>query len=166
MLPSRIQVLWIEDEALYQLNELLGPVLYRHRQYHLDLAVNASEAQQKLCESNNNYDVIIVDMRIPPGEAPTWKDIYRKQGNDKNKARLGAYLIEWMLDQSNGWGQDLPRPQNKIPATQIAIFSAEEPKAIQNLLDYGIQVYQPKDSNYPDNILLEIIQRVQQIKHP
>jgi CheY-like chemotaxis protein len=155
-----IHILWIEDEALYQLNALMGPVLFNYRTHNLELATTASDAQKFLC--NSSFDVIIVDMRIPPGENPTWKNIYKSQGNDKNKARLGAYLIQWMIGHLNGLSQELPILPHPIPAHRIAIFTAEEAKSVQNLLNLGISVYQPKDSNYPDDILIRIAARVLQ----
>lgn len=158
---SPIRILWIEDEALYQLNALMGPVLYNYRTHHIELATTASDAQRLLCQGE--YDVIIVDMRIPPGEHPAWKNIYRSQGNDKNKARLGAYLIEWMVGHTTS-DQDLPALPHPIPAHCIAIFTAEESKAVQDLLNLGVALYQPKDSNYPDDILIRITERVLQSK--
>ena len=126
MLPNRIRVLWIEDEARYQLNELMGPLLYR-RIYHLSLAENATEAM-RLIRTTEHYDVIIVDMRIPPGEDPAWKMLYQDQGNDTSKARLGQYLIEWMLGQMNGHAEQFSVRPNWIQPQQIAVFSAEEPR--------------------------------------
>jgi len=164
MLPNRIRVLWIEDEARYQLNELMGAVLYR-REYGLNLAENASEAMQILT-GEVQYNVIIVDMRIPPGEHDTWKAIYQKQGSDKTAARLGYYLVQWMLGKLNGEYGPLAPPPNWISPNIIAIFSAEEKAAIEQILTMGIEVYQPKDASYPDDILLRLISQVLNKKQP
>lgn len=158
MPANRPEILWIEDSARYELSELAGPV-YHSRKYVLNLAEDATSAVYHL--SNKAYDGLIVDIRIPPGDHPTWTRLYQENNRNKDKARLGLHLLEWMLG-SNGATGDYPnlgKPPGWVNPAKIAVFTVESYLSIKNSLE-TLKIdhhYLLKTSARRDTILLDLI---------
>lgn len=157
MLP-RPKVLWIEDSARYELSELTGPV-YASRKYVLNLAEDATTATYHL--QNSQFDVLIVDMRIPPGDNPVWQKIYQKGGKDKDTAKLGLKLLRWLLDGKNGDLDSLGRPPDWINPESVAVFTVEGENGLQETLhELDVRLYEQKRATRRDTALLDLIDRV------
>lgn len=156
---SRLRVLWIEDSARYELSELAGPV-FQSRKYVLNLAEDATTATHHLM--TNQFDVLIVDMRIPPGDNPTWQRIYQKTGKDKDKAHLGLHILRWLLDgRDNADLSSLGQPPTWVTPKRIAVFTVESKDQIhQELEKLEIENYEQKRATRPDTALLDLIERV------
>ena len=158
-MTNRPRVLWIEDSARYELSELAGPV-YFSRKYTLTLAEDASSAVYQV--TNIIFDVLIVDMRIPPGSHPTWEDLYKKDGKVKGNPKLGLHLLEWLLlpPEKNPYLKFFGLPPIWIKSTQIAVFTVENWDQIAGELDYlGIKTYQQKTATRRDTALLDLIEK-------
>jgi len=157
MLP-RPKVLWIEDSARYELSELTGPV-YASRKYVLNLAEDATSATYHL--QNTQFDVLIVDMRIPPGDNPIWQKIYQKGGKDKDTAQLGLKLLRWLLDGKNGDLDSLGVPPQWVNAHSVAVFTVEGHDGLrQTLSELDVTFYEQKRATRRDTALLDLIDRV------
>ncbi len=155
---ARTKVLWIEDSARYELSELTGPV-YASRKYVLNLAEDATTATYHLL--NSEFDVLIVDMRIPPGDNPVWQKIYQKGGKDKDTAQLGLKLLRWLLDGKNGELDSLGKPPGWVNAKSVAVFTVEGKDQIKTTLDeLEVTNYVQKRATRRDTALLDLIESV------
>lgn len=158
MPANRPEILWIEDSARYELSELAGPVYYSRR-YVLNIAEDATSAVSHVV--TKVYDALIVDIRIPPGDHPTWTRLYQENNRNKDKARLGLHLLEWMLG-SNGVSSAfnmIGKPPDWVNPAKIAIFTVENYHSIKDSLQI-LKVdhhYLLKTSARRDTILLELI---------
>jgi DNA-binding NtrC family response regulator len=63
-MTQKRRVLWVEDGARYDLVNMAAPV-YMDGKYDLIIAEDASSGIDYLLK--DTFDVIIVDIRIPPG---------------------------------------------------------------------------------------------------
>ena len=155
---ARTKVLWIEDSARYELSELTGPV-YASRKYVLNLAEDATTATYHLL--NSEFDVLIVDMRIPPGDNPVWQKIYQKGGKEKDTAQLGLKLLRWLLDGKNGELDSLGNPPGWVNAKSVAVFTVEGKDQIKTTLDeLEVTNYVQKRATRRDTALLDLIESV------
>ncbi len=156
MPPNRPRALWIEDGARSELSHLSGPVLYDGR-IELVLAEDLTTAVEYLLEEE--FDAVIADVRLPPGDDPYWKELYRKAGRDKVHAELGLQLLRWLLEPDDTPG--LPPPPAWLSAKRIAVFSVDCKSEIASTLDsLGIELVQQKRADLPDTILRELIDRL------
>lgn len=89
-------VLWIEDDAAYNLDYLASPLIMNPR-YDLVLAANISEALHSL-RSRATYDAIVFDLRVPPGNQANWKALHQELSQARTAAQLGFYLLLGLLD--------------------------------------------------------------------
>jgi hypothetical protein len=156
MAPNRPRALWIEDGARSELSHLSGPVLYDGR-IELVLAEDLTTAVDYILEEE--FDSLIVDVRLPPGDDPDWNELHRRAGQDKVHAELGLQLLRWLL---NGKGvESLPAPPAWVNPKRIAVFSVESKLEILSLLEeLGIEVIQQKRADLPDTILRDLIDRL------
>lgn len=157
---STAKVLWIEDNADNDLYHLTSPV-YIDGQFNLDIATNASEAYYYL--NQRGYDVIIVDIRIPPGKDPTWRskhDSLRKS-NNVNSSRLGLELLRCIFGENQS--QPTLKVDQNMSAERYGIFTVErhdELKAELNKLKLNEIKYQRKNAIMPHTALLDFIKKV------
>ena len=147
------KVLWIEDGARYELASLCGPVFYKGL-CDLTLAEDVSTAVDHL--EADEWDALIVDIRLPPGVSPHWRRLYRLTGSDKVHAQLGLKLVEWMLRGSPEICPDAP--PRWVRPERIGVFTVESWREVgDHLKPLGIETFQQKLANLPDTILEEII---------
>ena len=90
------RVLWIEDDALEDLVYLAAP-LYTSREYDLTIARDATEGCERALLGD--FDVYVVDIRIPPGEDARWIKIWDEAARDKVMARLGLRVLKFLLSE-------------------------------------------------------------------
>ncbi len=93
------RVLWIEDSARLELTNLTGPIYFAGK-YDFNMAEDVTTAVTLLL--SEEFDVIIVDIRLPPGIDPQWSKLYKRMGADKIQAQLGLKLLYWLLSQESG----------------------------------------------------------------
>jgi hypothetical protein len=150
------KVLWVEDDARTSLARLAGPV-YVTGKYLLEIASDVSTAIDYLSEKE--YEVIIVDIRLPPGDDPQWVRCYLNGGGDKIRTRLGLQLIGSLLRDPNASVQ-LEESLDWITPAKIWVFTVESEAEIQaDLRRYRIDgQYRHKRADLADFILLQIIE--------
>ncbi len=150
------RVLWVEDSARLELNNLLGPVLLCGR-YEFSLAEDLTKAVRLL--ELEQFEALIVDIRLPPGTDPAWCGHYRRAGSDKVAAQLGLTMLYWLLGRRPGYYPT--RPPNWVSAERIGVFSVEERCEVARSLDeLGIRTYARKGIDVPDTVLLRLIEEV------
>ena len=150
----KTRVLWVEDSARLELRNLLGPVNI-NGEYDLCLAEDATSAMRHL--QTAVYDAVILDMRIPPGVDEHWIRLYRERDEDKATARLGLELAKWMFD-----GHSFPYSSPTwIKPYQVGVFTVENDFALrEHLKNLQIKVFEHKIASIPDNILIDLIERI------
>lgn len=152
----KIKVLWIEDSARYEYSSWVAPIYYSG-DYDFQIAENVSKAIDYL--ESDEYDVIIADLRLPPGNDAYWKSLYDRATNPQRRAALGLEFLSWLL------GQDGVRYARKPPAwahaERIVVFTVEVQNQVsQDLKRLGIRHFEQKTAGHPDTILVDLIQRV------
>ena len=151
----KTKVLWIEDSARLELRSMTGPI-YMSEDYDLNLAEDATKAVRYL--SVKEYDVVILDMRLPPGADSYWVDFYHTKGSDKALAHLGMELAEWLV---NGRVDFPTKKPEWISPLHVAVFTVENDQTVHDRLEkLKISVYEHKTAGLKDTILIEIIKRV------
>ncbi len=158
MSGERKRVLWVEDSARFDLAKIVGPI-YRQRIYHLSLAEDATAAVRML--ASNTFDVVIMDIRIPPGDGEFWVKRYQSNGSDASQAKLGLHVLNWLFNDGWEFKTELPPPPSWIRTQHIAVFSVERENEIgKDLEQLGITVYQEKIPGVESDVLLKLITRV------
>jgi CheY-like chemotaxis protein len=153
MLPK---VLWIEDGAYYELYNMLAPI-YVAGCYDLVLAADATEAVRLL--STQEFDVVIVDIRIPPGFDPRWTTVYQQYSSNKDAARLGLHLLVSLFDPKRALVDLSDFPMPKLSRSKFAVFSVET-DLTDELDNLQIKEYETKNASTPRTKVLEIIDRI------
>ena len=152
------RVLWIEDDARFGLAQLAGPV-YVHGGYDLVVTGDVSTAITRLFRER--FDVIILDIRLPPGDDPDWRKLYSEAGDDKIHARLGLHLVRSLVDQPEARVRLKRPPPDWLKPHLIGVFTVESQHEIgEELHQLGIGFYQQKRADLPDTILLQIIESI------
>jgi CheY-like chemotaxis protein len=148
-------VLWVEDGAKYELREFLGAVHYDQK-CRLELAQDASRAMGLL--SKQKFDAIIADIRLPPGNHPSWQELYQKNGRNKSTARLGLTLLDWMINPASELRKTMECSPLSVEPEHVAVFTIESRYDIAEQLDtLRIPVFEQKKTTTPDTILVKII---------
>lgn len=119
------KIIWIEDEANDKLSVKRNYVLL-NSDYELTLAFNTSEAEKAL--SNDVFDAIIVDVRLPPGEEKKWNKIYDDCLPQRKYEIMGLKLVKEILAKESSI-----KPANKA-ASKIGLFTVEYWDALESEL--------------------------------
>lgn len=156
-MKEKHRILWIEDGARFDLPYLAAPV-YMDGGYDLFVAETIADGLAYL--QRHEFDAIIMDIRVPPGNDVQWNALYKKAGRNKVMARLGLKLLYSLLDH--------PEAEIKLPvlpawinAKKIGVLTVESYSEIKEHLNkLGIQIYQQKHANIADSVLLDLIKQV------
>lgn len=154
----KYRVLWVEDNAFTDLDNMSGPV-YNAVKYELVTAISATEGLRQLQDDKKPFDVIIVDIRLPPGTDEEFVGLFNASGENKVEARLGLKLLERVLEQSET--NNIPEPHRR--PKKFAIFTAESWQELEEKLtslSIDADVYEQKMERNPKTMLLELIKRV------
>jgi CheY-like chemotaxis protein len=155
-------VLWVEDDAIFDLSDLTAAVQVALK-YKLVIAKNVTEAVERLHKDSIEYDAIIVDIRLPPGNDPRWVKMFtgdRAAIEQQMGNKLGLQFLYALL------GRDGDRPVKlDVPAwvspDRFAVFTVEEESTIKTHLDrMGVQVYQKKRAGLPPRTLRKLIEKI------
>jgi CheY-like chemotaxis protein len=160
----KIRVLWIDDGAITELAELTGPV-YAAGEYDLVVVTNVSDAIDQIL--SREFDVIIVDIRLPPGENKEWRHLYSGEGQSRTQARLGLELLAACLGRSQKIRID-PLP-SWIKPHLFAVFTVEEKTAVQSELSaVDVKIHLQKTASSKRDVLVGLINTVrsQQMGNP
>lgn len=152
---NNLKVLWVEDNADDDLYNLISPV-YIDGRFQLDIAANASEAFYFL--NMRVYDVIIVDIRIPPGRDQQWR---RKAAEHPDSNRLGLELLRCIFDKQEK--QPTLKIDQNLAAKRYGVFTVERRDELQPFF-HKLQLedlkYRHKNAMMPHTALLDFIEEV------
>lgn len=156
-MKKKRKVLWIEDGARTDFQNMLGPV-YVGGEYELVVALDATSGIAHL--RKKEFDVVIVDLRIPPGENPKWRELYHKGHNDNANARLGMDILFGLLAPAEARIK-LDYVARWVTPIRFAVFTVESLTQVKTELDQlGIQTRHQKTTEMTNRKLLEIIEEV------
>ncbi len=183
---QRKRMLWIEDSARFELPEQMAPVYYSGK-FIFHLAENVVDGINHLRSAERDgkpYDVVIVDIRLPPGEDKVWYDLYKRTIHSQVESQLGLILLYWLFEKDlKGNLADFRRAGNPragkdieerlkelegiapphVDKKTVAVYSVESPLLICPHLEHlGIEVYAQKAIDTPDDILLKLASAVQE----
>lgn len=153
------RVLWVEDNALTDLHHMVAPI-YADGQYDLIIAVDVSDGIRKMAQ--HEFDVVIIDIRLPPGSEKPWKDLYVKRGQSKRTAKLGWCLLYSLLSPRTAWIK-LDRIPSWITAGRFWIFTVEPREEIDEI--FGVTTipeanYEQKKTGISETFLLDLLGRI------
>lgn len=156
---NNLKVLWIEDNADDDLYHLTSPV-YIEGRYQLDIATSASEAHFYL--NKRAYDIVIVDIRIPPGKDPNWKRKHEnlRAAQNANSSRLGLELLRSIF---GGNGQPPLRIEQNLRPNRYGVFTVERHEELEpdlKALKLHELKYKRKNAMMPHTALLDFIDEV------
>jgi CheY-like chemotaxis protein len=152
----RKKVLWIEDSAFNEITILAAPV-HLSGDYQLEFAFSATEAVEQL--QRQEFDAVVVDIRIPPGNDDLWIDVYYKAGASTKASRLGLKLLQFVLGKESDWNRSLPLPARD--RSRYGVLSMESWNDLkEDLAGVGIACYRDKGSGDDPDVLLQIIRDI------
>lgn len=161
---KKYRILWVEDGARFDLPHLAAPV-FMEGCYDLCIVENVSDCITYL--QNHEFDAVIMDIRLSPGDDQSWIELYKKAGTDKVAARLGLRLLYSLLGSAEAEVK-LDNPPSWINAGKIGVFTVESKTELdEHLRKLGITVYQQKKADVSESVLLDLIKDVlKQMKTP
>ncbi len=148
-------ILWIEDAANDDLAVLAAPV-YMDGGFLLSVAVDATEGMERIMEKS--FDVVIFDIRIPPGSDQRWIKLYERVGSNKIDAQLGLHLLRTAIGHESA-EIPLEDESKKVDLNRTAVLTVE-PFLGEELRRLGIFEYYVKASDRSDVVLLDIANEV------
>jgi len=154
------RVLWIEDGAYGDLPDLIGPVVVDGG-YDLDIALDATQGVEKIL--GNEYDCVIVDIRLPPGTDRKWIDIHNHPDRNKDAERLGLLVLRSLLtpEKSEVHVPNIPSWVKEDKAKRLGVLTVENQNEVESdLAELEIEAYRQKNRRPSVNTLLELIQEV------
>lgn len=152
-------VLWIEDGAHGEMSELAGPFNTRVN-YHLVIAVDASEGISYIMQAE--FDAVIVDIRLPPGDDEAWIDIHNSFGENQNASRLGLLVLRSLLKPRESEVKHKHVPP-WVRAELFGVLTVENQSEVEGdlrRLGIDIEVFRQKTRRSSENMLLELTERV------
>jgi len=149
--------LWIEDGAIADLKYLLAPILVSG-DYDPIIALDVSEGIRRLRE--REFEAVIVDIRIPPGDDSNWISLYNQRGKNKARARLGLQLLTCLLstEPCDIVITDIP---TWVCANRFGVLTVEGKDEVSASLEsLGINVYDQKTASTPKTVLEDLVRRI------
>ncbi|MCK4765380.1 MAG: hypothetical protein KAW12_24475 [Candidatus Aminicenantes bacterium] len=153
----KYKVLWIEDGAFVEVSNFAGPVLIS-KKYDLQVALNASDAVKKI--KTTEFDAVVVDIRIPPGDDPEWETLYIKSRHSKIEARLGIEILFGLLSPKDSAIKiaDIP---HWVSPKKFGIFTVESEDGLKKELnELGGILFKQKKTNMSNSALLDLIEEI------
>jgi hypothetical protein len=154
------QVLWIEDDALFDLNDLATAVSSSLK-YKLKIARNVTEGIENILR--REFDVIIVDVRLPPGNDQRWAELFinaRAEVEQNLGNKLGLQLLHTLLNRNGKHAVTIDIPSWVTP-DRFAVFTVEERSTCEpHLTDLGVKVHVKKKAGLPPSTLRDLIDLV------
>ncbi len=154
----KTKFLWIEDNARTDLVHLLSPV-YMDGRYDPVIAPTVTEGVYQM--KKTEFDAVVVDIRLLPGNDPDWKVLYTKLGSEKGTARLGIYLLYSLFDPRVDDVAIKDRPAWIMPA-RFGVLTVEglDGELGEALKSFGITVYAQKTTRTPNTMLLKMVDQI------
>lgn len=127
--------------------------------FDLTIAKTATEAKYYLDLDKAKYDLIIMDIRIPPGSDNFWENEYLKGERSLPKERLGIAVISDYFSNN----------VNEEEKSRWMIFTIEPFWTVKNALEdlslnwfeEGKNYFEKINYRFPEDFLIEIERKIQ-----
>lgn len=154
----RKKVLWIEDSAFDEIAVLAVPV-HLSGEYELDFALSATEGAARLQHAAPEYDAVVVDIRLPPGEDPWWINEYISLQRARKPSRLGLTLLELTVGEGRrDWAK--PFPEWARQRQRYGVLTVESEAEVGPSLKRLRVRYRSKGSGDDTDVLLRLIEDI------
>ncbi|MBN2047283.1 MAG: hypothetical protein JW750_05535 [Anaerolineaceae bacterium] len=159
------QILWIEDGAIYDMPQLAAPV-YMQDCLELTFATDIAGAIEQLTE--NEFDAVIFDLRLPPGDDLAWIEYYSNQNGNKVNALLGFRLLEEIFERDRLTvirpilDEETHRALNWLKKEKVGILSVESKTELEKRRTFDVDqvVYVQKTPGIQNSILVFMIEKI------
>jgi len=159
---AKHRVLWIEDSAFIENTMLLAPV-YLSGRYDPTIALTATDGYDAL--QRQDFDAVIVDIRIPPGDDQRWVDAYFRSFESLKAGRLGLKLLDVVLAGPKEQWRETLSPAARDPE-RYGVLTVEGINELRNDLSrLGVSVYRDKGRNETADALLQMLEEITN-RHP
>lgn len=154
---AKRRVLWIEDSAFNE-NTMLATPVYLSGKYDLTIALTATDGYDAL--QRQEFDAIVVDIRISPGDDQRWVDTYYRSFESLKAARLGLKLLDVVLTGPKEQWREL------LPATardpeRYGVLTVEGINELRHDLSrLGVSVYRDKGRSETPDTLLQMLEEI------
>ena len=159
-MATKKYVLWIEDDATYNLQYIAAPVVMSPS-YDLTLAGTISEAIHFI--QRRRYDVVIFDLRMPPGRIESWIKVDQRLARSQEPPRLGLHMLLNMYKQPDRkYTVALPVIEKPL-IHEIGILSVDPWEDVESYLRgvrFQYKNYQQKRAGMPSNVLLKLVEQI------
>jgi CheY-like chemotaxis protein len=159
ILPMDIKrVLWIEDNAARQF-EYMATAVFLDGRFDLVIARDASEGMEYL-RQDGPFDVVIVDIRLPPGDQSNWRLLAHSHGHEEDPC-LGLEVLRQVFSTESSHEKFGP-PIVWADRRRFGLLTVENNwgKVQECLQDCGIEVFRLKTADHGERILLELIEEI------
>lgn len=162
---KRIDVLWIEDGAAVEVPHLTTPLFVSGR-YNLVIAKDAGEGVRRIKASNQQFDVVIFDLHLPPGNDEEL--IRRYQASAQRYALKSPLGMSILIDLFDPAELDRPRVIERpewLTQDRIGILTVVP---ISNVIDtmnrLGIdkRSFVQKGATMPATALMDLVDAIYQ----
>lgn len=152
------KVLWIEDAGDTDLSEL-GGYLSSIGKYDLTIAIDVADGLK--CLKATTFDVVVVDIRVLPGDSKSWQDLYYDLGGVPSEAKLGRHLLYSICGHPEARIHLGPERPDWISADGIAVFTVEN-NLQADMSALGIGTYFIKTASHADGekMLVKVVESV------
>lgn len=166
---KRISVLWIEDGTTVEIPHLTTPLIVEGR-YDLAIAKDASEGIRYLTQPGGQFDVVIFDLYLAPGDDEGLIERYqaRPQGSG-SKTPIGmSILIDLFSSGREEHPKVIRRPEWLTP-DRVGLLTVEPlSNVLETMHKLGIdeKAFRQKGATMPDATLKDLIDYVYARRQP
>jgi hypothetical protein len=164
----KTKFLWIEDNANTSLSYLMMPV-YNSGKYDPVIALSVAGGLLHLWQTE--FEAVVLDIRLPPGNDPKWEELYNRSGHNRGAAQLGLALLVALLRPQESPIDLGKRPPwlkpDRIKPERFGVLSVESESDVTNKLkELGILVRLEKTAHTTPKTLLNMVEQIMQAGQP
>lgn len=158
----KTKFLWIEDNANTSLSYLMMPI-YNSGKYDPVIALSVAGGLLHLWQTD--FEAVVLDIRLPPGNDPKWEELYNRSGQNRGAAQLGLALLIALLRPEESEIALPKRPPwlkpDRIKPERFGVLSVESEHEVTNKLkELGIRVRLEKTARTTPNTLLDMVEEI------
>ncbi|MGB1250696.1 MAG: hypothetical protein ACPG8W_08810 [Candidatus Promineifilaceae bacterium] len=157
-------VLWIEDDATYNLQYVASPVIMNP---HLDLTLAATVTEAVHQLTRKNYDAVVFDLRLPPGDFNEWISMKQYLNQVGEPPRLGLHLLLNLFQcaPDEKLRVSIPQMTSQVDINRVGILSVDPLDDVGSMLQctsFRADNYRQKRAGMSSRILLNLVERLVQ----
>jgi hypothetical protein len=160
---KRISVLWIEDGAAVEVPHQTSPLINSGR-YNLMIAKDATEGIRVLKDPVQQFDVVIFDLHLAPGDDEELIRRYQAAAQRYEPGdSIGMSILIDLFDPSDNERHRVIDLPSWLTPNHVGLLTVEPgSNVIDKLQAMGIAAsfYVKKDADLPDTALKDLVDRI------